>query len=188
MQQDDFDKATQIISSAPVLMFYEIHRPAILQVDASDDGFGGALLQQNTEGKLQPVAFTSCSLNPTEQRYSQIEKECLAICSCFQKFDHWLHGKTDIQVHTDHMPLETILKKALNKAPARLQRMLMRLQRYRFDVTYRKGSSLHLADTFSRAALPQPMEAKVSGFEVFRLEVQMDDRQPNPRLFPDTES
>ena len=68
--QDAFDKAKQIISSAPVLMFYNIHKPAILQVDASDDGLGGALLQPNTEGKLQPVAFTSCSLNPTEQRYS----------------------------------------------------------------------------------------------------------------------
>ena len=96
VQQDAFDKAKQIISSAPVLMFYNIHKPAILQVDASDDGLGGALLQPNTEGKLQPVAFTSCSLNPTEQRYSQIEKECLTICSCFQKFDQWLYGKTGI--------------------------------------------------------------------------------------------
>lgn len=41
-------------------------------------------------------------MNPTEQRYSQIEKECLAICNCFRKFDQWLYGKTDIEVHTDH--------------------------------------------------------------------------------------
>ena len=44
----------------------------------------------------------SSSTNPMEQPYSQIQKECLAICNCFQKFDQWLYGKPDIQVHTDH--------------------------------------------------------------------------------------
>ena len=32
-------------------------------------------------------------MNPAEQRYFQIEKECLAICNCFKKFDQWLYGK-----------------------------------------------------------------------------------------------
>ena len=62
---------------------------------------------QTREGRLQPVAYTSNSLDATEQRYSQIEKECLAICNAFGKFDHWLYGKSDIDVHTDHQPLET---------------------------------------------------------------------------------
>ena len=108
-----FNKAKQLISAAPV----------VLQTDASDNVVGGALLQPSDEGKLQPVAFTPSSMNPTEQRYSQIEKECLAICNCFQMFDQWLYGKHDIEVHTIHQSLETIMKKPLNKAPARLQRM-----------------------------------------------------------------
>ena len=66
-------------------------------------------------------------------------------CSCFHKFDQ---------------PLEIILRKALNKAPARLQKMMMKLQRYTFDVT------LCVANTMSRAALSTPTEAKVTGFEV----------------------
>ena len=98
-QQEALDKARRIISSAPVLMFYDLHKPVVLQVD----GLGGVLLQPNDDGNVQPVAFTSCSLNPTERRYSQIEKECLAICNCFHKFDHWLYGKTDVHVHTDHL-------------------------------------------------------------------------------------
>jgi hypothetical protein len=119
-------------------MYYDLQKPVVLQTDASEVALGGALMQPNKDGKLQPVAFTSCTLSATEQRYTQIEKECLAICYCFQKFDQWLHGKADIQVHTDHQPLETITKEPLNKAPARLQKMLMRLQRYRFNVTYKK--------------------------------------------------
>ena len=145
-----------------IYIVYNLSKPVVLQVDASE-GLGGALLQPNENDKLQPVAFTSCSLNETEQRYSQIEKECLAICNCFHKFDQWLYGKSDIMVHTDHQPLETILKKPLNKAPARLQKMLMRLQRYRFTTTYRKGTSLHLADALSRAPLPTPVGVKVTG-------------------------
>ena len=93
-------------------------------------------------------------MNPTEQRYSQIKKECLAICNCFEKFDQWLYGKTDIDVHTDHQPSETIIRKPLNKAPAHLQRMLMRLQRYQFTIKYKRGLTLFLADTLSHAALP----------------------------------
>lgn len=187
IQQEAFDKAKQLIASAPVLMYYDLRKPVTLQVDASDGGLGGALLQPNEDGKLQPVAFTSCSLSPTEQRYSQIEKECLAICNCFHKFDHWLYGKADIEVHTDHQPLETILQKPLNKAPARLQKMMMRLQRYRFQVKYKKGSSMHLADTLSRAALSTKVGAKVSGFEVFRIEMEAEYTGMNYRLMPDTE-
>ena len=95
---------------------------------------------------------------PTEQRYCQIEKECLAICNCFHEFDQWLYGKCGIDVHTDHQPLETIMKKPLNKVPARLQMKLMRLQRYWFNLTYKRGPTLHLADTF----LGSPSTANIS--------------------------
>ena len=121
-------------------MYYDLHKPVVLQLDASEKGLGGTLLQLNDEGFPQPVAFTSYSMNETEQRYSQIEKECLAICQGFHKFDQWLYGKSDITVHTDHKPLRTILKKPLNKAPARLQKMIMTLQRYSFKLEYRKGT------------------------------------------------
>lgn len=109
-QADAFSSAKKLIATAPTLQYYDLGKPVVLQVDASEEGLGGALLQPNAEGKLQPVAFTSNSLNSTEQRYSQIEKECLAICNAFAKFDHWLFGKLDVTVHTDHRPLETICR------------------------------------------------------------------------------
>ena len=145
VQERAFNEAKQLIATAPVLQYYNLGKPVVLQVDASEEGLGGTLLQPNAEGKLQSVAFTSNSLSSTEQRYSQLKKECLAICNTFGKFDHWLFGKSDITVHTDHQPLETIYKKPLHKSPARLQRMLMRLQRYQFSLQYKKGTSLHIA-------------------------------------------
>lgn len=100
-------------------------------------------------------------MNSTEQRYSQIEKERLVICNTVEKFDHWLFGKKDVTVYTDHQPLETIYRKPLHKAPPCIQRMLVRLQRYQFSLQYKKGTSLHIADTLSRAALPAPVHAKL---------------------------
>ena len=186
-QDKAFAEAKLLISCNPTLLYYDLSKPVTLQVDASEHGLGGALLQPNELGGLQPVAYTSCSLSDTERRYSQIEKECLAICNCFSKFDHWLYGKSDIEVHTDHKPLESIMQKPLNKAPARLQRMMMQLQRYRFKLSYRRGTSLHLADTLSRAALHTPVLAKVTGFDVFRLELA-DGEEHNPGLTNDTEN
>ena len=39
-------------------------------------------------------------------------------------------------VESDHKPLETIVKKPLANAPPRLQRMLLRLQKYDFVIQY----------------------------------------------------
>ena len=70
-----------------------------------------------------------------------------------EKFETYLYGR-DVLVETDHKQLETIFKKSLHSAPKRLQRMLLRLQKYDFTVTYKKGSLVVMADALSRAFLP----------------------------------
>ena len=45
-----------------------------------------------------------------------------------EKFDKYIFGRDVVHVATDHKPLEEIFKKSLCAAPARLQRMLLRLQ------------------------------------------------------------
>ena len=188
VQDDAFQQAKYLIVNAPVLQYFNLNHPVTLQVDASDCGLGGALLQPNSLDMLQPVAYTSCSLNATERRYSQIEKECLAICNTFAKFDQWLYGKSNITVHTDHKPLEVIFKKPLNKAPARLQRMMMKLQRYQFTVVYKKGCTLVLADTLSRANMSSPISCNVTDFEVFRVDVENCYPEQHPNFCAETQS
>ena len=61
-------------------------RPVTLQVDASQGGLGGVLLQPNDSGDLHPVPYTSCKLRPNEELWDQIEKECLAIVSACDKW------------------------------------------------------------------------------------------------------
>ena len=65
-QEQAFNKAKQLIASAPVLAYYNLNKPVVLQTDASDYAVGGALLQPSNNGKLQPFAFTSSSMSSTE--------------------------------------------------------------------------------------------------------------------------
>ena len=188
IHQEALEQSKALITRSPTLQYYDSEKPVVLQVDASEDGLGGALLQEDSNNNLQPVAYTSCSLNQTEINYAQIEKECLAICAAFNKWDQWLYGQYNITVHSDHQPLETIFKRPLNKAPRRLQKMIMRLQRYHFKVIYKKGSSLHIADTLSRAALPTPTNYDLSGFEVFRMDLISSETERNLGLQPTTEN
>ena len=58
-----------------------------------------------------------------------------------------------VTVESDHKSLETIFKKPLCEAPKRLQRMMMRLQRYNLQVTFKQGKDMLMADTLSRAYL-----------------------------------
>ena len=191
--QQAFDEAKALANSAPCLAYYDVNAPVVLQVDASDYGLGAALLQPTKqygdsaldESSLQPIAYSSKSLTPTEQRYVQIEKECLAIVEAFNKFYQWLLGKPNITVHTDHQPLQSIFQKDLASAPKRLQKMMLFLQPYNFIVVYRKGSSLHLADTLSRVTC-QDDAATPSIPETFQvLRVHLSHLNPTSPSFTD---
>ena len=102
-------------------------------------------------------------------------KELLAIVFACERFDTYIYGRDAITVETDHKPLEAIFRKALNAAPQRLQRMLLRLQRYSLSVHYKKVKEIILADTHSRAFT---LEANVSAF-VQELE-QVDHKSALP--------
>ena len=127
-----------LISCAPLLRYYRLEDEVTIQCDASQTGLGTVLLHNG-----QPVAYASRSLTKTEQRYAQIEKECLAIVFLCEHFSQYLLSRNKITVQSDHKPLETIFKKPLFSAPKRLQRMLLR-----------QGCKMYIADFLSRSALP----------------------------------
>jgi transposase InsO family protein len=141
-------KLKDMLVTAPVLQYYDVRKPVVIQSDASSMGLGACILQ---DGK--PVEYASRSMTPTERdTYAQIEKELLAIVFATERFHTYVYGR-QFTVETDHKPLTAIVKKSLASAPKRLQRMLLRLQRYNFTLVYRPGSQMLIADTLSRAPL-----------------------------------
>lgn len=148
--QNEIEKLKQILSTDPVLKIYDPKTPLVIQTDASKDGIGCVLLQDG-----RPVAFASRSLNKTEKRYAQIEKELLAVVVACEKFHYFIYGR-EVEVHSDHKPLETLIKRDLDKVTARLQRMFMQLLRYpALTLKYVPGKQMLVADCLSRAFLPE---------------------------------
>ena len=148
-QEKAFERIKQVAASAPLLKYYIVDDDVTLQCDASQNGLGAALLQHG-----QPVAYASRALLSAETRYAHIEKELLAILFAYEKFHMYIYARNNVTIQSDHKPLENIFQKPLNNAPARLQRMLLRLQKYDIRVKYTPGKELYVADTLSRAYLP----------------------------------
>ncbi|KAK2721692.1 hypothetical protein QYM36_003860 [Artemia franciscana] len=98
-------------------------------------------------------AYASRSLSKAEQKYSQLEKELYAIVFGCKYFHHFIYGR-HVKLTTDHRPLETILRNPRQKAPARAQRMMLRIQPYDLEFSYRPGTEIPVADTLSKLYLP----------------------------------
>ena len=133
------------LAHAPVLGYYDVNKPVILEADASSHGLGAVILQEG-----RPIAYGSRSLTATQMNYAQIEKELLAIVFGCERFRQYLYGK-EVTVHTDHKPLINTMKKPLHDNPKRIQRLLLRLQCYNLTLQYVPGKDLHVPDMLSRA-------------------------------------
>lgn len=101
-------------------------------------------------------------MTDAETRYAQIEKELLSITYACERFHQFVSGQ-EISVETDHKPLIALFHKPLNDCPLRIQRMMIRLQRYSLTVTYTPGKLMFTADTLSRAVDPkEPVSSKIN--------------------------
>ena len=68
LQQDAFDSLQSLITSAPVLAYFDNKKEAVLKVDASANGLGAVILQGG-----EPINF---SLLPVREDMSTFLREC----------------------------------------------------------------------------------------------------------------
>ena len=116
-QEKAFQKLKAILIKQPVMQYFDPKKEVMVSVDASKDGLGAVLLQDNL-----PIAYAAKALNPTQQAYAQIEKKALAIVFGCERFHQYIYGK-NVTIESDHKPLEATFRKPLNDCPAKLQRM-----------------------------------------------------------------
>ena len=148
-QDKAWESLKNLISSPPVLQFYDPQKPIKLSSDASKNGLGAVIMQLHDD-EWKPVAYAARAMLDAETRYAQIEKELLSIVFACERFHQFIYG-TSVQAETDHKPLVTLFTKPLNMCPLRVQRMLLRLQKYDLNVFYTPGKYLLTADTLSRS-------------------------------------
>lgn len=101
-QDQAFCKAKELLSSALLLMHYDLSEPLLLSCDASPYGIGAVLshcFDDNTD------AYASRTLSPTEAKYSQLDKEALIIVYGVKHFRQYLYGRK-LTILSDHKPLK----------------------------------------------------------------------------------
>ena len=81
-------------------------------------------------------------------RYSQIERECLAAVYACERNRLFLYGRSFTLIN-DNKPLINILNNPKSNPPPRIERLLLKLQGYDFEVGY-VSSQNNISEYFSR--------------------------------------
>ena len=158
-QQAAYDNLKHALLNSPVMSHFDTSKETSILVDASPVGLSAILTQKDPQQNAHNIiAYASRALSPVEKRYSQTEKEALAIVWGIEHFHLYVFGAPFILV-TDHKPLQLIYNNPHSRPPARIERWFLRLQQYDFQVIYKKGSD-NPADFLSRH--PQPKVPKHS--------------------------
>ncbi|KAF2905267.1 hypothetical protein ILUMI_00918 [Ignelater luminosus] len=146
-----FEESKQLLSSDKLLVHYNPKLPIYLTCDSS--GYGvGAILSHRLNGEDRPILFASSTLSQAEKKYSNLEREALALIFGLRKFHKYIFARKFVLI-TDHQPLQFIF--ARNKgipvsAAARITRWAITLSGYNYDIEYKKGKLVSNADGLSR--------------------------------------
>ena len=141
-----FTALKQRMAQAETLGYFDRNAKTKIINDASPVGLGAILVQEHN-GENRIICYASRGLSAVERRYSQTEREALAIVWGCEKFHIYLYGTT-FELWTDHKPLEFIYS-ACSKPSARIERWVLRLQPYSYSVKYLPGQ-MNIADSLSR--------------------------------------
>ena len=148
-EQQSFEQLKLSLSSKTVMSYFSASKSTTIVTDAGPSGVS-AILLQHTLGKddYHVIAYSSRALSETEQRCSQLEKECLAILHGCENFSIYLIG-CHFDVLTGHKPLVSLLTNPKSTIPLRIERWCLHLQGYNFTIHHIKGT-LNPADYCSR--------------------------------------
>jgi hypothetical protein len=145
-QMRAFEQLMISISTPPVLQVPDFSKEFVLVCDSSDVAIS-AVLNQQQEDVLAPIAFASRLLTAAERKYSIHEKECLAVVWGYERFCVYLEH-TEFTLHTDNQALSWLLRHA--KELGRIGRWILRLAPYKFKTVHIPGKSNIVADCLTR--------------------------------------
>ena len=157
-QDDAFQNLKELVSSELVIAHFDIELETSLIVDAGPVGLGAILVQKQKDDTLRPVHFASRTLTAVERRYSQTEREALAVIFGCERFHLYLYGQ-HFTILTDHQPL-TVLYNHSGRPSPRILRWGLRLMSYDFEIKHIAGK-VNPADMLSICPMPYSKSAAV---------------------------
>ena len=136
--EQSFNKIKELLASAKVMAYFDPNKETELVTDASPSGLS-AILMQNTPGEdRRVVAYSSRALTDVERRYSQTEREALAIVWAVERLHLYLYG-SHFKLITDCKPVQLIFSNPKLKPPPRIERWNLE-QGYDFEIVHTEGS------------------------------------------------
>ncbi|XP_014671627.1 PREDICTED: uncharacterized protein K02A2.6-like [Priapulus caudatus] len=151
-EQATFQQLKQVLCTNSMLAHFDPSLPIGVSCDASEVGIGAVLFHRYRDGSELPIANVSKTLTDTQRRYSQVQKEALAVIFALKKFHQFLYGRNFVLV-TDHKPLLALFgptKETPMLAANRLACWALMLSQYDYSIKYRKTSDHGNADVLSR--------------------------------------
>ncbi|CAB4035824.1 Hypothetical predicted protein, partial [Paramuricea clavata] len=153
IEQAALDKLKKAFTDNQVMSYFDPHQATEVIVDASPVGLGALLVQND-----KVICYASRVLSDVETRYSQTEKEMLAVVWAVEHFHLYLYG-AQFTIITDHQPLIGIFR-SHKATSARIDRWKLRLMPYNYHLVYKPGKDeKNPADFLSRhpnCSEPQP--------------------------------
>ena len=106
--EEAFQLLKKALSEAPVLAVPDFNKQFIIETDASENGVGDVLMQEQ-----HPVAYMSKALGARNRALSIYEKECLAILLAIEKWRSYIQHQTFI-IRTDHQSLQHLTEQRVS--------------------------------------------------------------------------
>ncbi len=164
--QEAFQALKDLLTSPPVLAYPCFDKGFAMHTDASGQGLGAVLEQEQSDGKPHPITYASRTLSKAESHYGITELEALSIVWVLRHFRAYIYGSRTV-VFTDHAPLRAML---MAKHPSgNLARWAAVIAELDVDIQYRPGRCNANADALSRAPVGEAEEisvAQLTGEEV----------------------
>ena len=146
--QAAFDALKKAITTTPVLIHPDLREPFTLEADASAIGYG-AILSQEKESKLHPIAFISHSFNPAQRNYPTYDHELHTIVEAFKEWHHYLiQSPHPITVLTDHQALQYF--HSAHNLKRRQARYTVELGEFNIKLKHQPGKLSGKPDALSR--------------------------------------
>ena len=147
--ENTFEHLKEILASDCTLSYPDYsneNNKLQLYVDASGTGAGACLIQkQNEETKI--IGYASMAFTITQQKYSTVERELVALRWAVKAFKSFLTG-VEFDLWTDHRPL--VYLHNMQMVDSRLSRTLSDLAEFNFNIKYLPGKENTAADCLSR--------------------------------------
>jgi hypothetical protein len=156
--QESFETLKQKLTTAPVLVLLDVHKPFSVYRDASYTGLGCVLMQE-----WKVVAYSSRQLKVHEKNYPTHDLELAVVVHALKTWRHYLCGQK-CDIYTDHKSLKYIFTQT--ELNLRQRRWLELIKDYELEIHYHPGKANVVADALTRKSQVNMLAAHSMSFEL----------------------